>query len=149
MCKCKFFVLVGNLKKNVFRSLKSLFSTSWLVLIFASEWHHVFKTFLDHVHLHWVSKTTLNVVFLHKIFRFLKFKIFIVRPIKTISFCVQNSLPLSMDAWSMFDLSKLENFQFLDSWSISFFMRHLYLDSHALHYFLYLSCIFAVISLID
>ena len=72
MCKCKFFVLVENFKKNVFRSLKSLFSNSWLILIFASKWHHVFKTFLDHVHMHWVSKTALTIVFLHKIFRFLK-----------------------------------------------------------------------------
>ena len=74
MCKYKFLFLVGNLKKNLFRSLKSLFLTSWLVLIFAFKRHHVFKTFLDHIH--WVLKTSLQVVFLHKIFRFQSFKNF-------------------------------------------------------------------------
>ena len=76
MCKYKFLFLVGNLKKNLFRSLKSLFLTSWLVLIFAFKRHHVFKTFLDHVHIHWVLKTSLQVAFLHKIFRFQSFKNF-------------------------------------------------------------------------
>ena len=40
-----------------------MFLTSWLALIFALERHHVFKTFLDHVHMHWVSKTTLKVFY--------------------------------------------------------------------------------------
>ena len=66
----KFFVLVGNLKIrfSCFRSL-----TSWLVLIFAFKRHHVFKTFLDHVHIHWVLKTSFQVFFLHKFSKFLKF----------------------------------------------------------------------------
>ena len=64
MCKYNFFfflILVVNLKNNVFRSLKSLFSTSWLILIFAFKRYHVFKTFLDHVHKHWASKTALKL----------------------------------------------------------------------------------------
>ena len=76
MCKYKFLFLVGNLKKNVFRSLKSLFLTSWFVLIFAFKRHHVFKTFMDHVHIHYVLKTSFQVVFLHKIIIFQSFKIF-------------------------------------------------------------------------
>ena len=35
--------------------------------------HHIFKTFLNHVHKQWVSKIALKVVFLHKISKILKF----------------------------------------------------------------------------
>ena len=74
-----FPVLVGNLKKNVFWSLKSLFLTSWLVLIFAFKRHHVLKTFLDHVHIHWVLKTDFQSCFSawnFQIFKILKFTLF-------------------------------------------------------------------------
>ena len=47
MCKCFFFFFFG---------WKSLFLTSWLVLIFTFKRHYVFKIFLDHVPLHWVIK---------------------------------------------------------------------------------------------
>ena len=33
------------------------FLTSWLFFIFVFKSHNVFKTFLDHVHLHWPLKT--------------------------------------------------------------------------------------------
>ena len=51
------FVLVGRFKKKCVRSFNYVFLTSWLVLIFAFKRHHVFKTFMDHVHLHSVLKT--------------------------------------------------------------------------------------------
>ena len=51
--------------------------TSSLVLIFAFKRHHVFKTFLDHVHLHWVVKTPFKLFFSIKFqdFKVLKFLI--------------------------------------------------------------------------
>ena len=71
------FYLVGNLKKKKFRSLNLVVLTSSLVLIFAFKRHHVFKTFLDHVHLHWVVKTPFKLFFSIKFqdFKVLKFLI--------------------------------------------------------------------------
>ena len=57
-------------------------------------------------------------------------------------------LPNSIGIWSILDRSKLKNFQFLSFWP-NFFSCIIYVkDSHALHYFLYPSCSFAIISLI-
>ena len=63
--------------KKKFRSLNLVVLTSSLVLIFEFKRHHVFKTFLDHVHLHWVVKTPFKLFFSIKFqdFKVLKFLI--------------------------------------------------------------------------
>ena len=96
-----------------------------MVLIFAFKRNHVFKTFLDHVHKHWVLKTTFKVDFLHKISTFLSFKIFHCFDQSKISldwskmfrFWSKNSLPDLIDVWSMLDRSKISRFVF-DSYLI-------------------------------
>ena len=61
MHKCLFFFLFffgWKFEENVFWSLNFFFFlTSWSFLIFVFKSHNVFKTFLDHVHLHWPLKT--------------------------------------------------------------------------------------------
>ena len=144
------FVFGWNLKKNVLRCLKSLFLTSWFVLIFAFKRHHVFKTFLDHVHIHWVLKTSFQVVFLHKIIRFQGFKIFNCFDQSKISLdwskmwaFVFKTLCLSRSILNSFWLIKFGKFSILNSWPICLFMHHFCLDSHTLHfilfYFIYLA----------
>jgi len=64
------FYLVGNLKKFFFRSLDFVILTSWLALMFAFKRHHVFKTFLDYVHIHRVKKTAFKLFFCIKFLDF-------------------------------------------------------------------------------
>ena len=66
MCKCKLLFWLGIWRKMCFRSLNLCFN--FLIgLILAFKRHHVFKTFLDHVHLHWVIKIAF------KLFLYIKF----------------------------------------------------------------------------
>ena len=157
----KFLFWSGIWRKIIFLGFKSLnfvILTSWLVLIFAFKWHHVFKTFLDHVHLHWVLKTYFKLFFYIKFLDFKSFKLYIVRPIEpyirlieNVQFLGQKSLSGSILAQLMLDQSKFprkffiywcsipldqsnfKNFFFSSSYLINLFMHHLYLNSHALH----------------
>ena len=116
MFKCKFLFWLGIWRKIRFLGFKSLnfvIFTSLLVLIFAFKWHHVFKTFLDHVHLYWVLKTYFKLFFYIKFLDFKSFKLYIVRPIKpyirlieNVQFLGQKSLSGSILAQLMLDRSK-------------------------------------------
>ena len=58
------------------------------------------------------------------------------------------SLPDSIDVRLILDQLQLKNFQFLCFWPKIFFMHHLCLGFTCITLFLYLSCSFAIISLI-
>ena len=59
------------------------------------------------------------------------------------------SLPNSIDVWLILDWLQLKNFQFLCFWPKLFFMQHLCLGFTCIALFLYPSCSFAIISLIN
>ena len=139
-----------------FKILNFVILTSWLVLIFAFKWHHVFKTFLFHVHLHWVLKTYFKLFFYTKFLGFKSYKIYIVRPtepyiwlIENVQFLGHKSLSGLIPARLMLDQSKFPKnfFFFIDVRFLS--IDRISRNSHALHCFLYPSCIVTVISLIN
>ena len=101
--------------------------------------------------------------FLHNLLQFFKkFKFLEFRPIECVFRLIKNplifnhcSLPDSIGIHLMLDQSKLKNFQFLSFWPIFFFHASFVfrIHMHCIDFFfffliLYLSCIFAIVSLI-